>query len=242
MRAVCWHAPSGYPRGDRNAIRRSSIHATPLSCHGDGRFAVRPPSLQRRHPDDGAGEVLGHEFMGRHVRSAAASGRARAATPAWWCRSRSRAGMSALWTGPHVPVRQLEPERRDGGSPVWVLRRRPVGDSHLYGGYAGGQRSCVRVPFADIGPMPIPRAWTTRRSCPVRRLPTDTCRRELRHPARGHRRGLGCVPVGQFAIRCGTSWAAERAIAIDRGRASRLAETAGKPRPSTTRPRTWSRS
>src|SRR5690606_4756690 len=30
------------------------------------------------------------------------------------------------------------------------------GFSHLYGGYAGGQAEYVRVPFADVGCLPVP--------------------------------------------------------------------------------------
>src|SRR5262247_4484522 len=29
------------------------------------------------------------------------------------------------------------------------------GYSHLYGGYPGGQAEFVRVPFADVGPIPV---------------------------------------------------------------------------------------
>jgi threonine dehydrogenase-like Zn-dependent dehydrogenase len=105
------------------------------------------------------------------------------------------------------------------------------GYSHLYGGYAGGQAELVRVPFADVGPIPVPDTLTDEQVLflsdifPTGYMAAENC---------GIQPGdvvavWGCGPVGQFAIKSAYLLGADRVIAIDRWPARlRLAETAGK--------------
>jgi threonine dehydrogenase-like Zn-dependent dehydrogenase len=105
------------------------------------------------------------------------------------------------------------------------------GYSHLYGGYAGGQAELVRVPLADVGPIPVPASLTDEQVLflsdvfPTGYMAAENC---------GIQPGdvvavWGCGPVGQFAIKSAYLLGADRVIAIDRWPARlRLAETAGK--------------
>lgn len=91
------------------------------------------------------------------------------------------------------------------------------GYSHLYGGYAGGQAEYVRVPFADVGCLPIPASIPDEKALfltdifPTGFMAADNCDIE-----EGDTVAVwGCGPVGQFAIRSASILGAERVIAID---------------------------
>ena len=92
------------------------------------------------------------------------------------------------------------------------------GYSHLTGGYAGGQAQFARVPYADVGTLPVPSdltdeqvlflsdifptGWMGAENCDIK--PGDTIA------------VFGCGPVGQFAIRSCFLLGAERVLAVDR--------------------------
>ena len=105
-----------------------------------------------------AGDILGHEFMGRVVETGP---------------------KSTLQEGPargralHHRLRQLLLLRAGSSSPPATTPTRSTkqdlteplyghamsglfGYSHLTGGYPGGQAEYVRVPFSDVGPIVIP--------------------------------------------------------------------------------------
>ena len=178
-----------------------------------------------------AGDVLGHEFMGEVVEVGA--------------------GVTSLRPGDRVvvpfpiacgaclPCRQGLTSLCDNSNPNAEMAEALYGFSgaglfgysHLYGGYAGGQAQFVRVPFADVGPIPIPDGLTDEQVLflsdvfPTGYMAAENC---------GIQPGdvvavWGCGPVGQFAIRSAYLLGAERVIAIDRWPARlRLAEIAGK--------------
>lgn len=91
------------------------------------------------------------------------------------------------------------------------------GYTHITGGYAGGQAEYVRVPFADVGPVKVPKGvpdsqllfltdifptgWQAVAQCDPK--PADVVAI------------WGCGPVGQFAIRSAILLGVERVIAID---------------------------
>jgi threonine dehydrogenase-like Zn-dependent dehydrogenase len=91
------------------------------------------------------------------------------------------------------------------------------GYSHLTGGYAGGQAEYVRVPYSDVGPLPVPdhleddqvlfltdilpTGWMAAENCDIQ--PGDTVA------------VWGCGPVGLFAIQSAFVMGAHRVIAID---------------------------
>ncbi|MBW3671355.1 MAG: glutathione-dependent formaldehyde dehydrogenase [Acidobacteria bacterium] len=91
------------------------------------------------------------------------------------------------------------------------------GYSHLYGGYAGGQAEYVRVPFADVGCLPVPASIPDEKALfltdifPTGFMAADNCDIE-----EGDTVAVwGCGPVGQFALRSASILGAERVIAID---------------------------
>jgi len=91
------------------------------------------------------------------------------------------------------------------------------GYSRLTGGYAGGQAEYVRVPYSDVGPLPVPdhledekvlfltdilpTGWMAAENCGIE--PGDTVA------------VWGCGPVGLFAVQSAFVMGARRVIAID---------------------------
>jgi threonine dehydrogenase-like Zn-dependent dehydrogenase len=92
------------------------------------------------------------------------------------------------------------------------------GYSHLYGGYAGGQAEYVRVPFADVGALPVPESVDDEQALFLSDiLPTGYMAAENCNIQSGDVVAVwGCGPVGQFAIKSAFMLGAERVIAIDR--------------------------
>jgi threonine dehydrogenase-like Zn-dependent dehydrogenase len=92
------------------------------------------------------------------------------------------------------------------------------GYSHLYGGYAGGQADYVRVPFIDVGALPIPDAISDEEALFLSDiLPTGWMAAENCGLEGGETVAVwGCGPVGQFAIVSAYLQGAARVIAIDR--------------------------
>lgn len=92
------------------------------------------------------------------------------------------------------------------------------GFSHLYGGYAGGQAEYVRVPFADVGPLKVPRDIEDDKVLFLSDIfPTGYQAAENCNIQRGDTVAVwGCGPVGLFAIKSAYLLGAERVIAIDR--------------------------
>ena len=91
------------------------------------------------------------------------------------------------------------------------------GYSHLMGGYAGGQAELARVPFADTGPIKVPKDIDDEKVLflsdifPTGYMAAENC--ELKG---GETVAVfGCGPVGQFAIRSAFMLGAERVIAVD---------------------------
>ena len=92
------------------------------------------------------------------------------------------------------------------------------GYTHLTGGYPGGQAEYVRVPFADVGPIKVPKSlsdeqvlflsdifptgWQAAVQCDIQ--PTDTVAI------------WGAGPVGQFCVRSAVLLGAKKVICIDR--------------------------
>jgi threonine dehydrogenase-like Zn-dependent dehydrogenase len=105
-----------------------------------------------------------------------------------------------------------------GHSPAGIF-----GYSHMLGGFAGGQAEYTRVPFADVGTIPIPDDLTDEQVLFLSDIfPTGYMAAENCNLQPGDTVAVwGCGPVGQFAIRSALLLGAERVIAIDRV-ASRL--------------------
>jgi threonine dehydrogenase-like Zn-dependent dehydrogenase len=104
------------------------------------------------------GDVIGHEFMGEIVAVGKACDRVRvgdrvvvmcaiACGRCWFCKHEQTSACDN--SNPSASHVALELMYGHAGSALF-------GYSHLYGGYAGGQAESVRVPFADVGCLPVP--------------------------------------------------------------------------------------
>jgi threonine dehydrogenase-like Zn-dependent dehydrogenase len=91
------------------------------------------------------------------------------------------------------------------------------GNSHIYGGYAGGQAQYARVPFANVGPIKIPEGVPDEKVIFLSDIfPTGYMAAENCDIKPGDTIAVwGCGPVGQFAIRSAFLLGADRVIAID---------------------------
>jgi threonine dehydrogenase-like Zn-dependent dehydrogenase len=219
MRAVCWEGtrdvrvakvPDPQILNPHDAIIEVTLAAICGSdLHLYGGFI---PGMR-------AGDVLGHEFMGVVVETGPAVRRLqvgdRVVVPfniscgaCWYCRQE-------LWslcdnTNPADSAALVD--QIYGHSCAGMF-----GYSHLFGGYAGGQAEYVRVPFADVGCLPVegvrdeqvlflgdvfPTGYMAAEHCEIE--PGDVVA------------VFGCGPVGQFAIQSAYLLGAEQVIAIDR--------------------------
>ena len=165
-----------------------------------------------------AGDVLGHEFMGEVVevgsKSTLKKGQ-RVIVPftiscgdCFFCK---RQLFSACDNS--NPAETSDATEFGFGYPGTAI----FGYSHLTGGYAGGQAEYVRVPYSDVGPLPVPdhledekvlfltdilpTGWMAAENCNIQ--PGDTVA------------VWGCGPVGLFAIQSAFVMGARRVIAID---------------------------
>jgi threonine dehydrogenase-like Zn-dependent dehydrogenase len=167
-----------------------------------------------------AGDILGHEFMGRVVEVGPGNPKLKrgdrvvvpfviACGQCFFCQKQQFSACDNSNPAEKADVSELA-----YGYPMTGA----FGYSHLTGGYAGGQAEYVRVPFSDIGPIVIPdgvedekvlflsdilpTGWMAAENCLIE--PGDTVA------------VWGCGPVGLFAIQSALVQGAERVIAIDR--------------------------
>jgi threonine dehydrogenase-like Zn-dependent dehydrogenase len=165
------------------------------------------------------GDVIGHEFMGEIVAVGKACDHVRvgdrvvvmcaiACGRCWFCKHELTSACDN--TNPSASHVALELMYGHAGSALF-------GYSHLYGGYAGGQAEYVRVPFADIGCLPVPADLSDEQALflgdifPTGFMAADNCR-----VLPGDTIAVfGAGPVGQFAIRSAILLGAERVISID---------------------------
>lgn len=105
------------------------------------------------------------------------------------------------------------------------------GYSHMLGGFAGGQAELLRVPFADVGPIKVPKGLSDEQVLFLSDIfPTGYQGAENAQIQEGDTVAVwGCGPVGQFAIQSAWMFGPERVIAIDRvPERLRMAETHGR--------------
>jgi threonine dehydrogenase-like Zn-dependent dehydrogenase len=165
-----------------------------------------------------AGDILGHEFMGRvvevgHQNKKLAPGD-RVVMPFAIACGRCFYCTHDLWS------------LCDNSNPNAWMAEKLYGDSaaglfgysHLFGGYAGGQAEYVRVPFADVGAFKIPDHVSDEEALflsdilPTGYMAADNCQIQAGDTVAV----WGCGPVGQFSIKSAFLLGAERVIAIDR--------------------------
>jgi threonine dehydrogenase-like Zn-dependent dehydrogenase len=164
------------------------------------------------------GDILGHEFMGEvvelgpSVKNLKIGDRVVVPFPiscgsCFFCQQ----GLFSLCENSNP--NSWMAEKMWGHSPCGIF-----GYSHLLGGYAGGQAEYARVPFADIGPIPIPDGLPDEKVLFLSDIfPTGYMAAEACNIQPGDTIAVwGCGPVGLFAIKSAFLLGAERVIAIDR--------------------------
>jgi threonine dehydrogenase-like Zn-dependent dehydrogenase len=218
VKAGCWvgkqdvrveHVPDPKLLNARDAIVR--VTSTTICGSDLHLYNGFMPGMER-------GDILGHEFMGEVVEV----GR----------------GVSNLRPGDRVVVpfaiscgacgqclRENYSCCENSNPNAWIpeaMMGHPVcgifGYSHLTGGYAGGQAEYVRVPFADVGPLKVPRDMRDEQALFLSDiLPTGYMAAEMCEISPDKVIAVwGCGPVGQFAIASARMLGAQRVIAIDR--------------------------
>jgi len=217
MRANCWmgkkhvsieHVPDPQIINARDAIVK--VTATTICGSDLHLYNGFVPAMQR-------GDILGHEFMGevvelgKGVKNLKVGDRVVVpfAIACGNCESCQLGNFSVCENG--NPNGWL-PEKLMGHATCGAF-----GYSHLTGGFAGGQAEYVRVPFADFGPLKVPKALTDEQVLFLSDiLPTGYMGAELCEiTPRKVIAVWGCGPVGQFAIASAKMLGAERVIAID---------------------------
>ena len=218
MRATCWKGkqhieveqvpdPAILMRGDAIVkITSTAICGSDLHLYNG-----LMPTLEK-------GDILGHEFMGEvvevgpDVRTLGVGDRVVVPFPiacgrCGMCRDGLFACCENSNPNAHIAEKLL------GHSPAGVF-----GYSHMLGGFAGGQAEYARVPFADVGPIKVPRELPDERVLFLSDIfPTGYMAAEMCNIRRGDVIAVwGCGPVGQFAIASAVMLGAERVIAIDR--------------------------
>lgn len=218
MKAVCWHGATDVrvenvpdpkilnPRDAILKITATTICGSDLHIY-DGYI----PSMQ-------PGDIIGHEFMGevveigREVKNLQVGDRVVASSiigcgGCAFCKQ----DMWSLCDNSNPKGWMQEPVFGFGTAGIF-------GYSHLFGGYAGSQAEYIRVPFADVGVIRVPKDLPDEKLLPISdAFPTGYMGAELCDIQPGDTVAVwGCGPVGQFAIRSAYLLGAERVIAIDR--------------------------
>jgi threonine dehydrogenase-like Zn-dependent dehydrogenase len=218
MRALCWH--------DRLDVRVETVPEPKLINPRDAIVRVTSTSIcgSDLHlyggfvPGMVKGDILGHEFMGEVVELGAAVKNLgigeRVVVPfpiacgnCFFCKK----GLASLCENSNPNAGMAE--KLWGYSPCGIY-----GYSHLLGGYAGGQAEYVRVPYADVGPLAVPKELPDDQALFLSDiLPTGYMAAENCAIERGDTIAVwGCGPVGLLAIASALLLGAERVIAIDR--------------------------
>lgn len=165
-----------------------------------------------------AGDILGHEFMGRVVdtgpKSTLQKGQ-RVVVPftisCGGCFHCKQQQFSACDNS--NPAEKQDMSETLYGHAMSGL----FGYSHLTGGYPGGQAEYVRVPFSDIGPIVVPDGMDDDEALFLSDiLPTGWMAAENADIEHGDTVAVwGCGPVGLFAVQSALIMGAHKVIAID---------------------------
>lgn len=218
MKAVCWQGrnkvgvetvPDPKILNPRDAILKISSTAI---CGSDLHlYGGRVPSLLK-------GDILGHEFMGEVVEVGASVKNLKvgdrvvvpfniACGNCYFCEREMYSACDNSNPNPSLGLLAT-------GQAVSGL----FGYTHLCGGYAGGQAEYVRVPFADVGPLVVPKELDDEQVLFLSDIfPTGYMAAENCEIKKGDVVAVwGAGPVGQFAVRSAFLLGASRVFAIDR--------------------------
>lgn len=231
MKALCWHGkhdvkietvPEPEIINKEDAIIRvtaTAICGSDLHLYND-----LMPTMQ-------SGDILGHEFMGEVVDVGSGNKKLKVGDKVVvpftiscgkcsFCKNKLFSLCES--SNPNAKMAQAQL----GHSPAGLF-----GYSHLLGGFSGGQAEFVRVPYADVGPIVVPKDIPDEKVLFLSDiLPTGYMAAENCQIKKGDTVAVwGCGPVGQFAIQSAWILGAHRVIAIDCiPERLKLAETLGK--------------
>ncbi len=217
MKALCWYSTSD--------VRIETVPDPTIHDPGDAIIKITTTAicgsdlhlLNGLMPTMEKGDILGHEFMGEVVEIGGAVRKLKlgdrvvvpftiACGQCFFCER----GLTSLCdrSNPNAEVAR----KAMGQSPSGLF-----GYSHMLGGFAGGQAEYVRVPYADVGPVKIPRSLTDEQVLFLSDIfPTGYMAAENCALKGGETVAVwGCGPVGQFAIKSARLLGAGRVIAID---------------------------
>jgi threonine dehydrogenase-like Zn-dependent dehydrogenase len=218
MRALTWHGA--------HDVRVESVPDPEIVNPRDAIIEVTSTAIcgSDLHLYDGvipgllAGDILGHEFMGRVVDTGPKSTLKKgdrvvvpftiACGSCFFCEH-----------GQFSACDNSNPaEKQDLSEPLYGHAMSGLfGYSHLTGGYAGGQAEYVRVPFSDVGPIVIPDGLDDEQVLFLSDiLPTGWMAALNADIAEGDIVAVwGCGPVGLFAVQSAILMGAAQVIAID---------------------------
>jgi threonine dehydrogenase-like Zn-dependent dehydrogenase len=218
MKAVCWHG--------KQDVQVEQVADPGIINPGDAVVRVTLSAIcgsdlhlyNGLNPFMKKGDILGHEFMGEVVAVGT--------------------GVKNLHVGQRVVVpfniacgkcffcRQQMFSLCENSNPNGWMQEKAVnyptaglfGYSHLYGGYAGGQAEYVRVPYADVGAVPVPEGLSDEQALFVGDiLSTGYMAAENAGIKPGDAVAVwGAGPVGLFSAMCARLLGAEKVIVIDR--------------------------
>ena len=165
------------------------------------------------------GDILGHEFMGEIVATGRACEQVKVGERVivmcgiscgrcWFCKHELYSACDN--TTPAGSRLALELIYGHAGAALF-------GYSHLYGGYSGGQAEYVRVPFADVGCVKIPRDLGDDQVLLLTDVfPTGFMAAENCKIQKGDTIAVfGAGPVGQMSIASAFMLGAEKVLSID---------------------------
>jgi threonine dehydrogenase-like Zn-dependent dehydrogenase len=217
MKAVCWNGTHNVRVEDVSDARILNHHDALVKVTLTAICGSDLPVYDGAVPAMHKGDILGHEFMGEVVEVGRDVERLkkgdRVVVPFTISCGRCLYCRKGLWSlcensNPNAPMAAA----MYGGSTAGLF-----GYSHLFGGFAGGQAQYVRVPFADVGPLPVPPDLPDEQVLFLSdTFPTGYMAAENCNIQPGDTIVVwGCGPVGQFAIRSAYLLGAERVIAVD---------------------------
>ena len=217
MKAVCWYG--------KHDVRISNVPDPTIINPHDAVIKVTSTAIcgsdlhlyDAYIPTMEKGDILGHEFMGEVVELGSAVQKlklgSRVVVPFTIACGKCFFCQRELWSAcdnsnPNAKIAQ----KLYGFSGSGLF-----GYSHMMGGYSGGQAEYVRVPFADVGALPIPDDLPDEKVLFLSDIfPTGYMAAENCNIQPGDTVAVwGCGPVGQFAIKSAYLLGAERVIAID---------------------------
>jgi threonine dehydrogenase-like Zn-dependent dehydrogenase len=219
MKAVCWHGANDVrvetvpdpkiinPRDAIVKITSTAICGSDLHIYGGYIPTVK------------AGDIIGHEFMGEIVDVGSAVNNLkvgdRVVVPSTIGCGHCHYCEHDMWSlcdnsNPNGWI----PEKLFGSTAGSAI----YGYSHAFGGYAGAQAEYVRVPFADVGVVKVPKDMSDEMLLFISdAIPTGYMGAELCDIQPGDTVAVwGCGAVGQFAMISAYMMGAEKVIAIDR--------------------------